>query len=285
MLGSGNPVTAKIGLLLEAPGKEEVIWKVDDEAEVERRVNTYPNLAMEFLRRGMPVVGKSGVILFSWGLQPVQLTRHDLFIDNVLRCLPPKVGNSQYPKGDERKAAEAWCRQYDRWEQFNPTVSLVQIHPAALAREPSPLPLHIKTMEKAKHFSLNGERPIVLCGGKAVKMWMGHAETVQTWLGHYEVENEVSRSNRAMRREKGLEIKVGKVRKKKLTAKTALEMFLKAGIPVVRTSVEGLGGGITGIDGSMVEDEIVYHVDVYVSEGQYKELAGLLVPKVKKEKP
>src|SRR5579859_6199033 len=144
VLGSGDPKTAKIGLMLEAPGREELTYAVSD-AELERRRRAFPNLGDEWLRKGQPVVGKAGATLWQWGLAPVQITPHSSFVDNGLRCLPPKIGNSQYPTGDVRKRAEACCRQYDRWEEFRPTVSLVNIHPAAIARDVTPLPLMVRT--------------------------------------------------------------------------------------------------------------------------------------------
>lgn len=275
MLGSGDPATAKVGLLLEAPGKDELHWRVEDPLETARRKNSYPDIPAEFLVKGMPVVGKAGGILFSWMLAPVQLTRNDLFIDNSLRCLPPKVKDAAYPTGDEKKAAEAWCRQYDRWDEFRPTVNLVQIHPAALAREPSPLPLAIKTFEKAKHFALGGERPLVMCGGKSVGMWMGYGSTVQTWLGHYATESPTLASIREKRREVGMAIKVGekKVKKvKKLTAKTALQLLVGNGnaLPVMQAQADGFSEGVS------------YHVDCHISEEQYKQILEILAPKERK---
>lgn len=276
MLGSGDPTTAKMAVMLEAPGNQEVIWRVDDPAEIERRRMRYPDMPEEFLRRGQPVVGPSGGVLFGWGLAPVQLTRNDLFIDNVLRCLPPKEKNGEhYPTKDVRKSAEAHCRQYDRWDEYKPTVSLVNIHPAAIAREPTPLPLMIQTFVKAKHFALAGERPLVLCGGKAAHMWMGHASTVQTWLGHYEQETLGTVGARERRREAGMAIKVGekKVKVKKLTVKTVLEQIVKAAIPFQ------YGGDLASGEFCVGQE-----VTVRWTEEEYKAILSLLVPKTKKEK-
>jgi hypothetical protein len=189
-------------------------------------------------------------------------------VDNCLRCLPPKIKDSQYPIGDERKAAEAHCRIYDRWNEFKPSVNLIQIHPAAIAREPSPLPLFVKTFEKSKHFHLGGERPLVLCGGKAVQMWLGYGSTIQSWLGHYASETFFSASNRERRRVEGMAIKVGekKVRKKKLTIRGVLEEIVKATVPFqVQTG-----------------DVVGQEVTVRWTEEEYKEIAALFVSKVKK---
>ena len=200
----------------------------------------------------------------------VQLTRRDVFVDNVLRCLPPKEGKDNYPKGKVRVKAEACCRYWDRWDTYRPTVSLVQIHPAAIAREPTPLPLMIKTFEKAKHFHLQGERPLVLCGGKASKLWLGHASNVTTFLGHYESESPWSASNREQRKEAGMKVSTEKkVKVKKLTAKAALELFLSVAQP-----------RMCGPDGTDVE----YTIEQTISEEQYKQIAGLIAGKPKKEK-
>lgn len=276
VLGSGNPRTAKMGILLEAPGYQELVWMADEE-ELSLRKIAYPEMAPEFLRKGMPVVGKSGALLFGWELAAVQLTRRDLFIDNSLRCLPPKVKDTQYPTGEIKKSAEAHCRQYDRWDQFQPTVNIVNIHPAALAREPTPLPLGIKTFEKAKHFYLGGERPLVMCGGKSVNMWIGHGSTVQTWLGHYEIEGEFHKKKREERRIAGMAAKIGpKVKKvKKLTAKTALVLLLEGAYPMVQAPVAALSG-------EEISTEFVYKIEKVVSENVFKELCALLAPKARK---
>jgi hypothetical protein len=268
VLGSGDPSTAKVALMLEAPGKDEVPWEVTESEEIERRQQAYPELSGKFIGRGMPVVGRSGGILWSWGMAAVQLTRKDVFVDNVLRCLPPKEGKDNYPKGKVRVKAEACCRYWDRWEKYKPTVSLVQIHPAAVAREPTPLPLMIKTFEKAKHFYLGGERPLVLCGGKASKLWLGHASNVTTFLGHYESETDFSHLNREQRKEAGMKVSTEKkVKVKKLTAKKALELLISTAQPV-----------LCGEDGT----DVKYKIETEISEEQYKQISALIAPKEKK---
>lgn len=267
-LGSGDPKTAKVALQLEAPGNQELCWSVDED-EFQRRKQCYPDIEDWFLKRGQPVVGKAGSILFTWGLLPVQLHRKDLFIDNTIRCLY-KGKTGPYPTGDLKKRAEAFCRKYDRWDEFSPTVSLTQIHPAAIAREPSPLPLMIKTFEKGKDFSHN-ERPLILCGGKAVSAWMGYGSTVQKWLGHYQQENEFARTMREKRREAGMAItiKEKKERKKKIfkNLREAMAHLIQHAVPYQY-----------GDEGSQVG----YDVSVKLTEEEFKEIAGLLALKERK---
>lgn len=174
VLGDGDPKAAKIGILLEAPGQEEVLVS-------------------------KPAVGPAGRIMEGWVLAAVGLHRKDVFVDNVLRCLPPKGKIGPYPTGDERKEAEAACRQYDRWDEFKPTVAIVTMHPAAILRETTPLPLVIADMKKAADFARAGERPIVLMGGKPATYWLGQELNVQKWRGHYAFETNYGTNVRARR--------------------------------------------------------------------------------------
>ena len=92
----------KILLVGEAPGKSEI-------------------------EKGEPFVGKSGYVLENWLLRAVPLLQiakekgHISYM-NTLRCLPPEVQGRAYPKGEEKRLAEAHCRQYD---QIAPTVEVV----------------------------------------------------------------------------------------------------------------------------------------------------------------
>ena len=83
----------KYVLIGEAPGKNEIA-------------------------KGEPFIGQAGYVLDNWLLKAVatlQLAkeRGQVTYMNTLRCLPPEVQGRAYPKGDERKQAEAHCRQYD----------------------------------------------------------------------------------------------------------------------------------------------------------------------------
>lgn len=270
VLGGGDPKTAKLAVQFEAPGKDEVIADVTDVEELRRRRERYPELEEQFIKRGIPVVGKAGGIFWGWGLAAIQYTRRDIFVDNTLRCLPPKQGNSQYPKGAVRKRAEACCRVYDRWEEYNPTVALINIHPAAIAREPTPLVLQIKTFERAKDFVEQSERPLVLCGGKATGAWLGYGENVTKWCGSHQKETQKVKELREGRRVKGMEMSTEKKKpkKKKLTAKTALLNLL--------TQFEKSEDGTCWVP----------REDIYLNEEQFNEMLVLAQskPKVKKEK-
>jgi len=232
VLGSGDPKTAKLALFLEAPGRDELTYTVDD-AELARRRKAFPYLSDEFLRRGQPVVGKAGGILWNWGLGAVQISRESVFVDNGLRCLPPKLGESQYPTGDVKKKAEACCRQYDRWNEYGATVNLVNIHPAAIARDVTPLPLMIRVFEKAKDYAASAERPLVLCGGKVVQLWMGYAGNVTRWCGHYQMETSLTGTLRSNRMKEGMKvaIKAKAVKAKKIKVKDVIVKLLASATP------------------------------------------------------
>lgn len=172
VLGSGEPCTAKLAVMLEAPGHTELEGKPDD-PEITSRKLAYPNVDISILSKGLPAIGPSGKELDMWVLKPLGLARKDVFVDNCLRCLPPKGKNGEpYPVGDERKQAEIHCRRYDRWHLYTPSVAIISLHPAAILRDTTPLPLQLSDFRKALEFRSQGERPLILAGGKASEMWL-----------------------------------------------------------------------------------------------------------------
>lgn len=229
VLGSGDPTHARIAVGLEAPGGDEIVFdlrepeanrkvfttKEECDAEIAVRKRDYPTLPLKFIYRGVALVGKSAFELMQWALPPVGLKRRDIFIDNTLRCLPPRNGDSNYPKGAERKRAEACCRHYDRWDKFKPDVSIVSMHPAGIIREPTSLWLQVKNFEKARDFAKRGLKVLVLAGGKAVKWWLGYADNVTKWQGHYEFNAQSAQERRAERLVEYSQVSMEKKRAKK----------------------------------------------------------------------
>lgn len=201
VLGSGDPTKAKLAISLEAPGKDELGFTVlppvgfssrrflntleDGKAELAIRRRDYPEMEEKWLRTGVPTVGMSGHEIFDWVLKGVR--REDVFIDNTLRCLPPKRASSDecYPKGDERKQAESCCRQYDRWSLMKPDVAVISLHPASLLRDTTPLTLQATDFQKARDFIAAGHSVVVLAGGKSAKLWLGARENTTFWRGDY----------------------------------------------------------------------------------------------------
>ncbi len=229
VLGSGDPEKCKFSIVLEAPFREEVVWRVTDVAEIERRRAAYRSMPSEHIFRGQPVVGRSGGELFGWALAALGINREEVFVDNTLRCAM-SLKEPTYPSGDVRKKAEACCRQYDR---VNADLALVSIHPAAINREPTPLPLQIETFRRAAEAAKQGHKVVVLAGGKAAAAWFGAARNPTRWMGHYEWNDEATRARRELRIKEGREIVVrekGAKKAKKLTAKAALTLLLGKGI-------------------------------------------------------
>ena len=94
----------KILFIGEAPGKNEV-----DQSE--------------------PFVGKAEFALKNWLIRAVSVMqlawdKGEITLGNTLRCLPPEIQGRPYPKGEERLAAEACCRQYDNFTEGVHTVVL-----------------------------------------------------------------------------------------------------------------------------------------------------------------
>lgn len=214
-LPSGDPHTAKICLLLETPDEKEVEydltrsdhympWDVPDTLiELERRTQLYPGLDVSYLRRGAPVVGSNGVQLFAWALKSAGIQRRDCYIANVLQCYPGKGkdGNVAYPKGEERKKAESCCSKL--WWRidslFQPTISIINIHPAAIIRNSVAFPVQWHVAVQTKKFVQSGAKVLMACGAKAAEAYLGYGGNTMKWAGHWQVENELTRRLRRER--------------------------------------------------------------------------------------
>lgn len=221
-LPSGNIFEARIALLLETPASEEIAYALEDsgrravssptwdvpdvELELEWRRRLYPDIDAQYLHRGAPVVGRSGMELFAWALRAAGITRRDVYIANVLQCYPGKKpdGTVAYPKGKERKEAETCCASL--WWRldsvFRPDWSVINFHPAAIVRDVTPLPLQIAAFVKAKKLANGGAKAVVCCGGKAAKAWLNYGENVTRWVGHAQRETELTRMLRRKRLER-----------------------------------------------------------------------------------
>lgn len=191
-LGWGNPKTAMLALNLETPANNEISHLLDpsdrlDIEEIARRKVAFPNLERKHVNKGIPIVGRSGWLVDQWILRAAGIRRHELFLDNTLRCFPPKGKNdSHYPIGEERKEAERICRQYDRWKEFKPQIAVISMHPASLLRDPSPLSLIVEDFKKMRDFAKQGFKVIGLLGGKSAKQFLKYGETVTRFRGHFQ---------------------------------------------------------------------------------------------------
>jgi uracil-DNA glycosylase len=198
-LGAGDPQKAKYAVILEAPGSQEISFtltpnahrsflstKEECEEEIATRQRDYPELSNGSIRTGVPAVGPTGLALQHWIWGKVGIRREDVFIDNTIRCLPPKGKSGQpYPTGETRKAAEQHCRQYDRIASFRPDTTVFSLHPAGILREITPLPLAIKDFEKVRDFTAQGRRVLVLLGGKATSAFARYGSNIGRWRGHF----------------------------------------------------------------------------------------------------
>lgn len=148
----------KVAFLLEAPGQEE------------------------FYERE-PLVGASGKLFFKRFIEPLGYTRNNVILANVLGCRPHL---NQYPTGQLRHDTERSCRQYDGvqgrkyggtmtlesggLDGWDPTMFVCTYHPAFILRSWSLLRVLASDIEKAFRFAEQGERPLVLCGDKALSL-------------------------------------------------------------------------------------------------------------------
>lgn len=199
VLGCGDPRSAKYAIILEAPGKDEVAFQLrpnpnraflrtaeECDQELAIRKRDYPDVEERYLRTGVPVVGATGAALQFWVWPKLGIKREECYIDNTIRCLPPKGKNGEaYPTGEDRKEAEKFCRQYDRLHHFRPDTLVFSLHPAGILREITPLPLVVKDFEKVRDFTAQGRRVLALLGGKATHAFARYGSNVTKWRGHY----------------------------------------------------------------------------------------------------
>lgn len=205
-MGCGNPHTTNIMIVLESPYLEEVNFSVwppagpkkryvlgevkESQAETKRRRERYPEIEPRLLARGVPVVGRTG-FLFNQMLEAAGIQRDRIFVDNALRCIPPKSkGGANWPTGNAKNIAAFACRQYDRIDEFKPTVVVFSIHPSAVLREQTPYLLIVEDLRKVKEFADQGERVLLLMGGNAVDTYFGFFKNVTKSRGHYEFVDE-----------------------------------------------------------------------------------------------
>lgn len=216
-MGQGDLARARFAIMFSQPERYAVNVFVEAD-ELARRRALYPDIPESFLKRGVPL--GAGGIFDAWVLKNVGVSRSEVYVDSLIRCSTDK-----YPKDKVRKKAEAFCRQYDR---FQPTVNFVVIDPMSLQKDPAPLPMVNKGFEKVLDFGAAGEQVLMLAGGRSANMWMGaYASNANRMGHHYEFNTPAAISRREQRRLEGLAMSTEKkVRVKKLTVKGALELLL-----------------------------------------------------------
>lgn len=216
-------------------------------------------------------------------MRPMGLERSDVGIFNCLSCYPGKTadGGFFYPTGSIRKRAEATCA--DRWMKplidWNPSVSIVCMHPSALSRDITPLPMALRAIERAKMFAAKGERVLLLMGGEAAHHWMSYGSNVTRWTGHWQAETDWTRARRNERWDANRRLSVTKVAKvRKLTAKTALAKLLSLLTPCKSFSnpdeILGWGSMDTQLIGSIDYAEMLALCATKSKKAAVKEVAN-----------
>lgn len=261
VLPSG-PVTAPIAILLDTPDPNDLVVLASDE-EITRRRKLYPELDEQYLRKGVGGGGKSSEI-WQWAGAAAGINQAQVYVSHTLRCLPPFDGKSAYPTGAIRKKSEACCQQYSRWADFKPTVSVHSLRPDSVLIEPTPLPLQITSLRKARDFASAGERVVVIAGGKSAQQWLGFGSNEARFVGSYEIETEAVALRREIRREEGMKVSVIKKPKvakiKKLTVRQALLNLLN---------------NLTYKDAGNAIDEPTYVLHSEISRAEYDEMLSL----------
>ena len=128
----GQPVTCK-GCPLYGVGKGFVLEPAPVWSSIKMAIIGEAPGTNEVLQ-GKPFVGKAGWWLLRNILNPAGLSRKEVYLDNTLRCLPPKNKQGEaYPVGTDKLQAEMHCRQYDR--QIPPNVPTMLVGGKALGQK------------------------------------------------------------------------------------------------------------------------------------------------------
>ncbi len=129
---TGQPVTCK-GCPLYGVGKGFVLEPAPVWSQIKMAIIGEAPGTNEVLQ-GKPFVGKAGWWLLKNILNPAGLSRKEVYLDNTLRCLPPKNKQGEaYPVGTDKLQAEMHCRQYDR--QIPPSVPTMLVGGKALGQK------------------------------------------------------------------------------------------------------------------------------------------------------
>lgn len=155
------------------------------------RLNDIPTLgfcgeapSVDELFAGRPFAGRAGGLLKAWVFDNAGIAFNNVVIDNVLRCAQP---DNKMPERETMQRAARFCSQYDRWDEMNLAADVFTFHPAALMRDPVPLPLVIHDVGKARRLVENDEKSVrVLLGATALSKFYDftHYRGVGFWRGH-----------------------------------------------------------------------------------------------------
>lgn len=170
--------TPKIGIVFPHPDSEEVVSREALDSARGRR----------FLHEN---------------IEPLGLTKEDLVISYVIRCLPPwskKTREREFPTGKMRENATEVCRRYDRLKglkgdlvtggiiEFDPDMFIFSFDPQDIIRIPAYTRIIQRCFDKAAHFMNLGYKPCVLLGEEAVTLqcpWVKSHGGLKQWVGGY----------------------------------------------------------------------------------------------------
>lgn len=157
------PENPKILIIMEYPGKEDVV-------------------------NNQPLSGKMGKFIAYKLFSPLNISRNDLVICNVIRCHPP---DGIYPTGTYKNKAELACRQHDNQiKKFDPEVFVITFDLKTILKESAFLDLAQRDISRALDFSNMGYKTAVLMGEKAISLkfqvpFNPGKGGLKSWRGHY----------------------------------------------------------------------------------------------------
>lgn len=137
--------------------------------------------ALDELLQQKPFSGRAGQLLQHWAFEPAGVDFNDCLVDNVLHCVQP---DNELPPVEELRPAIVHCRRYSVWKQWGAQRDMLTYHPAALLRDPVPLPLLVHDIGRAREMSEEGVKTRVLLGSASIGAFHPYATAVSRWRGH-----------------------------------------------------------------------------------------------------
>lgn len=129
--------------------------------------------------KGLPLQDWFGEAFMELVARPLGVGREVFAFDHALRC---KTASGLWPDGKRLEAARDGCRRWDSGvHQWKPTLAIPSYSIQDVRFQPTTVRLIQSAFEKAFRFVEKGERPVVVCGLGAVKVYFPDLPLTQEW--------------------------------------------------------------------------------------------------------
>ena len=129
--------------------------------------------------KSLPLQDWFGEAFMELVARPLGVPREVFAFDHAIRC---KTASGAWPDGKLLQAAKDGCRRWDSGlHQWGPTLAIPSYSIQDVRFQPTTVRLIQSAFEKAFRFVEKGERPVVICGVGAVKVYLPDLPLTQEW--------------------------------------------------------------------------------------------------------